>query len=287
VPFTGEMMQDSATARFERAVDAVVSGNIEELVRMLSADPSLVHARSSRRHRATLLHYVAANGVEDERQVTPANAIDVARTLLEAGADPDALADMYDHKCTTMSMLVSSVHPHEAGLQSGLALLLLDYGARLHGPGTAWQSALLTALAFGYLDTAKVLAERAGVVNTLPEVAGLGRLDDVRRLLPDADASSRHAALALAAQLGHTEIVRVLLDAGEDPSRYNPEGFHPHATPLHHAAWAGHDDVVRLLVESGARLDIRDTLYNGTPLGWARHAKKDALAEYLAERGAS
>jgi ankyrin repeat protein len=55
---------------------------------------------------------------------------------------------------------------------------------------------------------------------------------------------------------------------------------------LHHAAWAGHDDVVRLLVESGARLDIRDTLYNGTPLGWARHAKKDALAEYLAERGA-
>jgi ankyrin repeat protein len=34
----------------------------------------------------------------------------------------------------------------------------------------------------------------------------------------------RQLALSLAADLGHVEIVRLLLDAGEDPNRYNPVG---------------------------------------------------------------
>jgi hypothetical protein len=58
--------------------------------------------------RANLLHYVAANGVEGGRQKTLANAVEVAvaKTLLDAGAEVDALADMYDAKCTTMSILL-------------------------------------------------------------------------------------------------------------------------------------------------------------------------------------
>jgi ankyrin repeat protein len=52
----------------------------------------------------------------------------------------------------------------------------------------------------------------------------------------------------LAAQLGHVEVVRLLLDAGEDPDRYNPEGNHAHSTPLHQAVWSGHADVVRPVV---------------------------------------
>jgi hypothetical protein len=36
------------------------------------------------------------------------------------------------------------------------------------------------------------------------------------------------------------EIVRLLLDAGEDPNRYNPVGGHSHTTPLHQAAGGGH-----------------------------------------------
>src|SRR5947209_3730728 len=62
-------------------------------------------------------------------------------------AEVDALADMYDAKCTTMSMLVSSSHPAEAGLQAVLAEMLLDYGAAFDdGPGTNWQSPIMTAL---------------------------------------------------------------------------------------------------------------------------------------------
>jgi ankyrin repeat protein len=89
----------------------------------------------------------------------------------------------------------------------------------------------------------------------------------------------------LAAQLGQVEIVRLLLEAGEDPNRYNPQGNHGHSTPLHQAALAGHEAVVRLLVERGARLDIRDTIYNGTALGWALHADRAQIAEYLREHG--
>src|SRR5712671_6327594 len=97
----------------------------------------------------------------------------------------------------------------------------------------------------------------------------------------------RHFALAWAAQYGHADVVRLLLDAGEDPSRYNPDGHHSHSTPLHQAVWSGHSEVVRLLVERGARLDVRDTVYQGTPLGWAIHGGRTALAEYLRDRGAS
>src|SRR5689334_6093674 len=82
----------------------------------------------------------------------------------------------------------------------------------------------------------------------------------------------------LAAQHGHLDIVRLLLDAGEDPSRYNPEGNHGHSTPLHQAVISGRSEIVRLLVERGARLDIRDTIYNGTPLGWAEYCNQPEIA---------
>jgi ankyrin repeat protein len=267
--FVHAMHTDPNVQRFEAAVDAVVEGNAEVLREHL---PELVHARSMRRHNATLLHYIGANGVEGYRQKTPPNAVEIAKMLLDAGAEPDALADLYGGKCTTMSMLVSSAHPAQAGLQAQLAELLLDYGAALDG--------LRTSLAFGYRDTAEALARRGAPID-LPAAAGLGRTEEAARLLPAADAGSRHTALALAAQHGHADIVRLLLDAGEDPSRYNPEGYHAHSTPLHQAVWSEHLDVVRLLVERGARLDRKDKVYEGTPLDWAVYGKRDAIADYL------
>lgn len=286
VAFVGAVSIPGALARFEEAVDAVVSGDLDTLREMLREHPELVRARSTRRHHATLLHYIAANGVEGYRQKTPANAVAIASALLDAGAEVDALADMYDHRCTTMSLLVSSAHPHDAGLQIALAETLLDHGAALDGVGTNWQSAVTTALQFGYLDTARALARRSGVVRGLPVAAGLGLLDEARRLLPEAGAAERHQALALAAQHGHTEIVSLLLDAGEDPNRYNPDGFHSHSTPLHQAVWADHLPVVALLADRGARLDVPDTVYQATPLGWALHGNRTRIADYLTERNA-
>ena len=281
VAFTEAVKRDSAVARFEEAVEAVISGNVGAVRSMLRDDPELARARSTRRHHATLLHYLGANGVEDGRQKTPPNAVDVAKALLDAGADVDALADMYDARCTTMSMLVSSSHPAEAGLQTALAETLLDYGAAFNGSGSNWQSALSTALTFGYLATAEALARRGAPVDTLPAAAGLGRLEDAARLLPGADQQDRHLALALAAQHGHVAIVRLLLDAGEDPNRYNPAGHHSHSTPLHQAAGSNHLEVVQLLVTRGARVDIKDTIFSGTPLDWATYGGRTEIADYL------
>jgi ankyrin repeat protein len=282
---------------FESAVEAVVNGDLAALEEALRRDPTLVRARSGRVcafdppvHRATLLHHVAANGVEAYRQKTPPNAVAIAHALLQAGAEPDALADMYGAECTTMSMLVSSSHPAEAGLQAPLVELLLDFGAAIEGRGTRkWGTPLFTALAFGMIDAAEALAKRGARIE-LPAAAGLCRMDEVARLLPFADAEARHRALSLAAQHGQTQAVRLLLDAGEDPDRYNPEGNHPHCTPLHQAVLGGHEAVVRLLVERGARLDIRDTIWHGTPLGWATHGGDTArsqMADCLRSLGAT
>jgi ankyrin repeat protein len=286
--------QDGPVFQFESAVEAVISGDTATLESLLREDPELVRARSTRVtcfdppvHRATLLHYVAANGVESYRQKTPGNAVEIAKTLLQAGAEADALAGMYGGQCTTMTMLVSSSHPAKAGVQVALVETLLDFGAAIEGRGAGkWTSPLMTALAFGFLDTAEALARRGARVENLAAAVGLGRLAEAARLLATADPESRHRALALAAQHGHVEIVRLLLDAGEDPSRYNPDGNHAHSTPLHQAVIAGHDAVVQLLVERGAKLDIQDTIFHGTPLGWARHAGQTGIEKYLCAHGA-
>ena len=115
----------------------------------------------------------------------------------------------------------------------------------------------------------------------LPVAAALGRIEDARRLLPDTGSEDRHLAFALAAQFGQVEIVRLLLDAGENPNRYNPVGGHSHTTPLHQAAGAGHHELVRLLVERGARLDLKDILWGATPAGWARQAGRTEIEAYL------
>lgn len=281
--------RDSPAYEFECAVEAVIHGDLPALESLLRAEPQLVRIRSMRvccfdppAHRATLLHYIAANGVEGYRQKSPPNAVEIARALLRAGAEPDALASMYGGECTTMSMLVSSTPPHEAGVQVPLVHTLVDFGAAVEPRGAGnWTSPLMTALVFGFRDAAQALVQRGARVEDLAAAAGLGRMEDAVRLLSGADPASRHRALAIAAQLGQVEIVRLLLDAGEDPSRHNPDGMHSHATPLHQAVWGGHDAVVRLLVERGARLDIRDKIYKGTPLGWAEYGNKDAIAAYL------
>jgi len=72
-----------------------------------------------------------------------------------------------------------------------------------------------------------------------------------------------------------------LLDAGEDPNRYNPVGGHSHTTPLHQAAGKGHEDVVRLLLARGARTDMKDILWHATPAGWAHRAGKPEIEALL------
>ena len=57
----------SATAQFEAAANAIVNGDAKTLQKLLREKPELIRMRSTREHRATLLHYVGSNGVEQYR----------------------------------------------------------------------------------------------------------------------------------------------------------------------------------------------------------------------------
>lgn len=116
-------------ADFEAAVDALLRGDLEKLRALLASDPSLVHKRSNFGHRATLLHYVGANGVETYRQRTPMNLADATRLLIEAGANVNESAAMYGGS-TPLGLLVTSDHPAKAGVADAVARLLEAAGAR-------------------------------------------------------------------------------------------------------------------------------------------------------------
>lgn len=111
-------------AIFELAVDAVVLGRIEELDRLLVDAPDLIRRRSAYGHRATLLHYTAANGVEIRRQVVPANAAEITARLLDAGADAAATIHAYGGTPDTLAMLKSSAHPRAAGVAAEIERVL-------------------------------------------------------------------------------------------------------------------------------------------------------------------
>ncbi|MGH3260470.1 MAG: ankyrin repeat domain-containing protein, partial [Trebonia sp.] len=52
-------------------------------------------------------------------------------------------------------------------------------------------------------------------------------------------------------------------------------------TALHEAAGAGEVDAARMLIDLGADPGIRDARFNATPLGWAEHFGRRAMADYL------
>jgi hypothetical protein len=254
---------------FRRAVDLLDAGEVSGLRAHLKRHPHLVRQRvvfegGNYFRNPTLLEFVAENPV---RQGTlPANIVELASVILDAGASQSA-------RNAALTLVSTARVSRECGVQLALIDVLCEYGA---DPNAA---AHATAL-HGEVEALKALIARGARID-LPVAAALGWTEDARRLLVGASGVDRHLALSVAADLGNVEIVRLLLDAGENPNRYNPVGGHSHTTPLHQAAGRGHEEVVRLLVERGARTDLKDILWQATPADWAQHAGKPEIAALL------
>ena len=263
-----------SVAQFEAAADAIVSGDVETLRRFLRENPALAQQHSTREHRATLLHYTSANGVEGYRQKTPKNIVEIAELLLKSGAEVDAEADVYGGGCTTLGLAATSVHPEVAGVQEPLLQVLLDYGALIDKPNLAGNkhSAVIACFANGRRRAGEFLAARGAELD-LESAAGLGRIDVVKtyfhsngNLKPPATKRQLQNGFLWACMYGREDVVIFLLEHGADVHDPADTG----ATALHWAAGAGHLGLVKRLLQHGALLEVINR-WGGTVLEHAGH----------------
>ncbi|HEV7485885.1 MAG TPA: ankyrin repeat domain-containing protein [Thermoanaerobaculia bacterium] len=247
----------SAESKFEQAADAIVYGDIATIRRLLDETPELIRQRSSREHRSTLLHYVSANGIEDFRQRTPPNIVDITRLLLDTGADVNAESDAYRGHSMTLGLTATSVHPEVAGVQIALMQLLLERGAvieRIAG------EAVRDCLANGRPLAAHFLAAHGAYLD-FENASGLGDLDRVKELIASTPNEAIARAFVWACGYGYDDVVRFLLDYGVAPTGVVGAGM----TGLHLAAHEGHLEIVELLLAHGAPLEAKNS-YGGTVL---------------------
>jgi hypothetical protein len=254
-----------------QAVDLLDDGDIDGLRELLRVHPDLTARRArfegENYFRApALLAFIAENPVRNDS--LPPNILAIAGLLVSG----TGASDMQE----ALGLVASGRVAREAGVQDALIALLCRHGA---DPDRAAGAALV----HGEFAAVEAL-RRCGATMTLPMAAALGDRQ-AGALLPGASEAERHLATAFAAQHGHAEILALLLESGADPDRYNPVSAHSHSTPLHQAAWHGHVEAVKVLLAHGARTDLRDTLWNGTPLDWARHGGQAAIVALLTEGG--
>jgi ankyrin repeat protein len=254
-----ELVRDgSVVSNFEAAADAVVTGDLAKLRRLLAEHPELATARSAREHRSTLLHYCSANGVEDFRQKSPKNSVEIAALLLDAGADVNAESEAYGGGATVFGLTATSIHPAKAGVQLPLLELFVERAAKLD----LTESSVMGCLDNGQPEAAAFLVGRGAPLNPI-SAASIGKLDALARFIDEGvDRELLDLGMLYAACYGRRESVEFLLDRGTSPGARNDEA----QTGLHWASNGGHVEIVRLLLDRGAPPDLRDEEFRATPL---------------------
>jgi ankyrin repeat protein len=280
--------------KFQPAIVAITSGNIDGLRSLLSEDPSLATARSSRDH-PTLLQCL----VLDAKDVP--NMVEMARVLIDAGAEINGPL-----------VAAASINNVDA------AAALLDSGALINGTG-GW-SPLEEALYWGNDATVDLLLERGASVHNLRIASGLGRVDLIAGFfssegslkpeagkidwpfgnpqssnLPSKIKEELQAKIAgwsndsqniinnafiYACMRNRLEAAKLLLQKGVEIDAI-PPGFDYAGTGLHYAALRGRREMVEFLIAQGANPNVRDEKVNQSPAGWADYGGHQSLRDYL------
>ncbi|SOY95858.1 conserved hypothetical protein; ankyrin repeat; putative exported protein [Cupriavidus taiwanensis] len=190
--------------------DAAARGDAAQVSALLAQGAS-IDARDAQGRTALLL-------------ATHHNRVQAARVLIDAGADVNAQDAIHDSP-----YLYAGARGHNEILRMTLA-----HGADLRSTNRYGGTALIPAAERGHVETVRLLIA-AGVA-----------VDHVNRL--------KWTALLEAIILGnggaaHTEIVRLLVNAGADVNLADGDGV----TPLQHARQRGYTQIERLLRDAGAR----------------------------------
>ena len=250
---------------FEQAVDAIIEGDRTRLAQLLSDQPGLVQERSERQHRSMLLHYVSANGVEVERQKTPPNIVEMARLLLDAGADVNSKSEAYGGGSTTLTLTATSVHPEVAGVQPALMQLLISRGATI--PPKIVNNCLHNGRGLG----ARLLAEHGAPLD-FEAAAGLGLLQLVHQLFPTAPKTQLIDGFCWACEFGHLPVVEFMVK--KRPALVTSRRDN-NQTGLHWASYFDHQKIVKLLLDQGADPNVKEDVWGGTPADWAEHGRRN------------
>lgn len=271
-------------------------GMLDRLRALIDADPALVHGRGG--DGQTPLHF--------------ASTVEVARFLLERGADMDALD--VDHESTPAQWMVRD--------RRDVARFLVERGCHCD---------LLLAVALGDLERVRRLldADPASVRTAVNERCFPRRDPRAAGTIYIWTLGANKSAHAVAHEFGHEAILRLLMERSpatqklavgfeigdeslvrsllaEDPDRVgsladedrpkladaaqddrlvavrlmlaagwpvDARGQHG-ASPLHWAAWHGNVEMVREILRYGPPLELKDRDFGGTPIGWAIHASR-------------
>src|SRR5690606_7400227 len=154
---------------------------------------------------------------------TKANRVEIARLLLEAGADPNAKDRMQDS---------AFLYAGAEGLNEILRLTL-RHGADVTSTNRFGGTALIPASEHGHVETVRILIEAGGPVNHVNDLSW----------------TALHEAIVLGGgSRDQVRVVRMLRDAGADPSIPDGDGVLPRRL----AAERGYRDIVAA-IDAAAR----------------------------------
>jgi ankyrin repeat protein len=269
---------------------------IEEVRRMLSEDPVLVHARGGDgqlplhfAQTVEMAEFLLNRGAEiDARDVDHESTAaqwmvrdrpEVARALVKRGCATDILmasalgeldvvTRLLDADPGVIRTAVNGTWFPKKDPRAGGSIYIWTLGSNKTAPALARD--------FGHEDVFRVLMDRTPDGMRLALACELGDEDLAKRLLaarpdlPAALTADQRRAVANAAQENNADAVRLMLEAGWP---VDARGQH-NATPLHWAGFNGNPEMTRLLLAHHAPVNVKEDEYDGTPLDWARHGSR-------------
>ncbi|MBZ0188208.1 MAG: ankyrin repeat domain-containing protein [Candidatus Obscuribacterales bacterium] len=267
---------------FTAAIQAMENRDLDELGRIIEANPSVVHEHDE--EKRTLLLFASTTG--EVRFLQP---------LIEAGCKIDGPGD------TALQWAASESH-------IDVCKYLIEQGASLFVDGNLADGGtpLVQALFYGHSEMADYLASLEITPRNLRVAAGLGRVDIIEEFFDSSGLLTESAgryrkwyrandeffekpttdttqeildeALCYACFNNRIEAVKILLERGA-----NPAGKPHFATALHFSVAKCNKELIDVLIEKGADPFIRDDIYTSTPIGWAEWAGDSSVIDHLIE----